>query len=62
MDGQMETVSSPGPIFSPSLGKGQRIRSLHFPQSMGSPAWGSLHSKQLTGTLGRANVEVRSGC
>ena len=36
MDGWMEMLPSPGPICSPSLGKGQQIRKLHFLQAVGS--------------------------
>ena len=62
MDGWIETLPSPGPVCSPSLGKGQQIRSLHFPQAVGPPAWGSLGSKQLIGSQGTADVETDPGC
>ena len=36
LGGWIETLPSPGSICSPSLGKGQQIRKLHFPQAVGS--------------------------
>ena len=58
IDGWMETVPGPGPVCSLSLGRGQQIRSLHFPQAVGSLVWGSLNSKQLIGPQGRVDIEI----